>query len=218
MITREDGTPFYVIGENIHCSRVVKREGVRMAALIDQLLLLARLDALPELAQDDVDLRLLVAEAVLAARLAGPGHTWVMELGEDPALVRGDAGDLRRVLDNLLGNARLHTPDGTTVRVRLDEVRTGEAVGAVRLTVADDGPGLPETVRESVFERFARGETSRSRDGGEGTGLGMAIALAVVEAHGGTIAVGPGPGATFVVTLPAAAAGPGAPARTTLEG
>ena len=196
---------------------LIDGEGVRMGALIDQLLLLARLDALPEFAQVDVDLRLLVAEAVLAARLAGPGHTWVMELGEDPALVRGDAGDLRRVLDNLLGNARQHTPDGTTVRVRLDEVRTGDMVGAVRLTVADDGPGLPESVRERVFERFARGETSRSRDGGGGTGLGMAIALAVVEAHGGTIAVAPGPGATFVVTLPAAGLDPEAPARTTLE-
>jgi len=126
-----------------------------------------------------------------------------MELGEDPALVRGDAADLRRVADNLLVNARVHTPAGTTVRVRLDEVRTGETAGSVRLTVSDDGPGLPDAVRESVFERFARGETSRSREGG-GTGLGMAIARAVVEAHGGTIAVGPGPGATFVVTLPAA--------------
>jgi|GEM_PF-79220 len=222
-------------------------EGVRMGALIDQLLVLARLDALPELAHDEVDLRLLVAEAVLAARLrdsagpgaAGPGaagsgaagpvtaHTWIMELGEDPALVRGDAADLRRVVDNLLGNARVHTPPGTTVRVRLDEVRTAAAPppdsrapegpagasprqeggaeidGFVRLTVSDDGPGLPEAVRETVFDRFARGETSRSREGG-GTGLGMAIALAVVEAHGGTLAVGPGPGATFVVELPVA--------------
>ena len=73
----------------------------------------------------------------------------------------------------------------------------------MRLTVADDGPGLPEALRETVFERFARGETSRSREGG-GTGLGLAIARAVVEAHGGTIAVAAGPGATFVVTLPAA--------------
>lgn len=204
---------------------LIDGEGVRMGALIDQLLLLARLDALPELVRDEVDLRLLVAEAVLAARLADSDasasagsatrHTWVMELGEDPALVRGDAADLRRVVDNLLGNARLHTPAGTTVRVRLDEVRTGQATGAVRLTVADDGPGLPDAVRETVFERFARGEASRSRDGGGGTGLGMAIAQAVVEAHGGTIVLGPGPGATFVVTLPSA---PEDAARTTLEG
>lgn len=194
-------------------------EGVRMGALIDQLLLLARLDALPALAQDEVDLRLLLAEAVLAARLAGPDHTWILELGEDSALVRGDAGDLRRVVDNLLGNARVHTPEGTTVRVRLDEVRTGEEIGSVRITVSDDGPGLPEAVRDTVFERFARGETSRSREGG-GTGLGMAIARAVVEAHGGTIAVGRGPGATFVVTLPVAGPGadPDAARRITLEG
>jgi two-component system, OmpR family, sensor kinase len=200
-------------------------EGVRMGALIDQLLLLARLDALPALAQDEVDLRLLLAEAVLAARLAGPDHTWILELGEDAALVRGDARDLRRVVDNLLGNARVHTPEGTTVRVRLDEVRTGDAAvpapveGSVRITVSDDGPGLPEAVRETVFERFARGETSRSREGG-GTGLGMAIARAVVEAHGGTITTAPGPGATFVVTLPVAGPGtdPDAARRITLEG
>ena len=200
-------------------------EGVRMGALIDQLLLLARLDALPALAQDEVDLRLLLAEAVLAARLAGPDHVWILELGEDAALVRGDAGDLRRVVDNLLGNARVHTPEGTTVRVRLDEVRTGEGVapepaeGSVRLTVSDDGPGLPEAVRDTVFERFARGETSRSREGG-GTGLGMAIARAVVEAHGGTITLGPGPGTTFVVMLPIAGpdTDPDASRRITLEG
>ncbi|OZB85952.1 HAMP domain-containing sensor histidine kinase [Microbacterium sp. 13-71-7] len=194
-------------------------EGVRMGALIDQLLLLARLDALPALAQDEVDLRLLLAEAVLAARLAGPDHTWILELGEDAALVRGDAGDLRRVVDNLLGNARVHTPEGTTVRVRLDEVRTGEEIGSVRITVSDDGPGLPEAVRDTVFERFARGETSRSREGG-GTGLGMAIARAVVEAHGGTITVSQGPGAAFVVTLPVAGpdVDPDASRRITLEG
>lgn len=200
-------------------------EGVRMGALIDQLLVLARLDALPALAQDEVDLRLLLAEAVLAARLAGPDHVWILELGEDAALVRGDAGDLRRVVDNLLGNARVHTPERTTVRVRLDEVRTGEGVapepaeGSVRLTVSDDGPGLPEAVRDTVFERFARGETSRSREGG-GTGLGMAIARAVVEAHGGTITLGPGPGTTFVVMLPIAGpdTDPDASRRITLEG
>lgn len=199
-------------------------EGVRMGALIDQLLLLARLDALPALAQDEVDLRLLLAEAVLAARLAGPDHTWILELGEDAALVRGDAGDLRRVVDNLLGNARVHTPEGTTVRMRLDEGRTGDEAGAaaersVRITVSDDGPGLPEAVRDTVFERFARGETSRSREGG-GTGLGMAIARAVVEAHGGRITVGAGPGTTFVVTLPVAGpdTDPDAARRITLEG
>ena len=149
--------------------------------------------------------------------------------GEVRVLDRGDGGDLRRVLDNLLGNARAHTPAGTTVRVRVDEVRTGpgavpepvegSAGGSVRLTVADDGPGLPAALQDTVFERFARGETSRSREGG-GTGLGLAIARAVVEAHGGMIEVAPGPGATFMVTLPAARpdADPATPATTTLEG
>ncbi len=207
---------------------LIDDEGVRMGALIDQLLLLARLDALPEVAREDVDLRLLVAESVHAARLAGRDHTWVMELGEDPAVVRGDGADLRRVIDNLLGNARLHTPAGTTVRVRLDAVQSGpfpELVEAsVRITVSDDGPGLSDAVRETVFERFARGETSRSREGG-GTGLGMAIARAVVEAHGGTIVLAPGPGATFVVELPVTGpptttggTDPGPATPTTLDG
>ncbi|MGN8026850.1 sensor histidine kinase [Microbacterium sp. 22242] len=213
------GRPDVETGEIRGNASLIDAEGVRMSALIDQLLLLARLDALPEVASEDVDLRLLVAEAVLAARLAGPDHTWVMELGETPAVVRGDAADLRRVVDNLLGNARVHTPAGTTVRVRLAEEPAGSMPPggrtAVRLTVADDGPGLADGVRETVFERFARGEASRSREGG-GTGLGMAIARAVVEAHGGTIALGPGPGATFVVVLPAA--DPEVAAATSLDG
>ncbi|MDQ4215596.1 HAMP domain-containing sensor histidine kinase [Microbacterium capsulatum] len=197
----------------------IDHEGVRMAALIDQLLLLARLDALPELAQEDVDLQLLVAEAVGAARLAGPDHAWILELGEDPALVRGDAADLRRVVDNLLANARLHTPAGTTVRAKVEHGTSADGTGSARLVVADDGPGLPDGLRETVFERFARGDASRSRGEGGGTGLGLAIARAVVEAHGGTIAAESGAGATFVVTLPLASTEPSRSpsARTTLD-
>ncbi|UJP09077.1 HAMP domain-containing histidine kinase [Microbacterium sp. KUDC0406] len=176
---------------------LIDAEGTRMSSLIDQMLMLARLDALPAMARTDVDLRMLVAEAVVAARTAGPDHSWRMELGEDPAIVSGDAADLRRVIDNLLGNARQHTPPGTTASVRI----AADADG-VTVTVSDDGPGLPEGV--TVFDRFARGDASRSREDGGGTGLGLAIARAVVEAHGGTIEALPGEGATFVVTLPSA--------------
>ncbi|MFE6995897.1 sensor histidine kinase [Microbacterium sp. NPDC057659] len=176
---------------------LIDAEGTRMSSLIDQMLMLARLDALPAMTRVDVDLRMLVAEAVAAARTAGPDHAWSMELGEDPAIVSGDAADLRRVVDNLLGNARLHTPPGTTVGVRI-----AADDGTVKLEVADDGPGLPDDL--AAFDRFARGDTSRSRGDGGGTGLGLAIARAVVEAHGGTIEVVPGEGATFVISLPTA--------------
>lgn len=198
---------------------LIDAEGRRMGALIDQLLLLARLDALPEAARDEVDLRILVAEAAIGARTASPDHRWVLELGDAPAEVRGEAVDLRRVVENLLGNARRHTPTGTTVRIVLDD---GPG-GAVRLTVSDDGPGLPDGLRDSVFERFARGDVSRSREGG-GAGLGLAIVRAVVEAHGGSIEADRGRdgGASFVVLLPRSgegeAADPESPAPTTLEG
>ncbi|REJ05017.1 sensor histidine kinase [Microbacterium bovistercoris] len=176
---------------------VIDAEGTRMSTLIDQMLTLARLDALPAMARTEVDLRMLVAECVVGARVAAPDHVWTMELGEEPAIVSGDAADLRRVVDNLLGNARQHTPPGTTVSVRIET-----DAGTVRLTVADDGPGLPDDL--AVFDRFARGDASRSREDGGGTGLGLAISRAVIEAHGGTIETVPGVGATFVVTLPSA--------------
>jgi two-component system OmpR family sensor kinase len=176
---------------------LIDAEGTRMSSLIDQMLMLARLDALPTMTRTDVDLRMLVAEAVAAARTAGPDHSWTMELGEDAAIVSGDASDLRRVVDNLLGNARLHTPPGTTVQARI-----AVDAGNVTLTVTDDGPGLPRDL--AAFDRFARGDASRSREEGGGTGLGLAIARAVVETHGGTIEAPAGAGATFVIRLPAA--------------
>ena len=120
----------------------------------------------------------------------------------------GDEARLHQVLANLLGNARMHTPSGTTVTTSLATDDTGAAV----LTVADDGPGIPEALRPEVFERFARGDSSRSRRGAAttatsgqgGTGLGLAIVAAVVKAHHGTIDVRSAPGRTeFVVTLPA---------------
>ena len=197
----------------------VHSESVRMTALVEDLLLLARLDAGRELAHDEVDLVGVVLDTVEDARAAGPEHLWEIDLavldpeGEDgdepdfdtdPPLVAGDEARLRQVLVNLLANARVHTSAGTRVVTRLE--RRG---GSLVLTVADDGPGIDPAVRERLFERFARGDSSRERRTGS-TGLGMSIALAIVTSHGGSLTVdsvrepGEGHGTTFTITLPTA--------------
>jgi len=138
-----------------------------------------------------------VLDATGDARAVGPGHHWTLELAEEPVTVIGDEHRLQQVIGNLLANARTHTPAGTRVTVRL-----AVADGHAELTVADDGPGVPDTLQGEVFERFARADPGRSRAGG-GTGLGLAIVRAVVAAHGGTITLTSGPGATvFRARLP----------------
>ncbi|MCK2216079.1 HAMP domain-containing histidine kinase [Actinomadura sp. ATCC 31491] len=185
-----------------HALERIDAESGRMSELVDDLLLLARLDAGRPLATGEVDLTRLALEATGDARAAAPEHRWLLELPEEPVTVRGDAGRLHQVVANLLANARTHTPDGTSVTVALR--RDG---GVAELSVADDGPGVPEHLQEEIFERFSRVDRGRSRASG-GTGLGLAIVRAVVTAHGGEITVRGRPGATaFVVRLPAA--GPG---------
>nr|WP_208383316.1 HAMP domain-containing sensor histidine kinase [Modestobacter marinus] len=177
--------------------RRVESEALRMSALVEELLLLARLDAGRELATEEVDLTALVVDAVSDAHVAGPGHRWQLDLPDTPVLVRGDGARLHQVLVNLLGNARSHTPAGTTVTTLL---RT-EGDAAV-LQVLDDGPGVPPGLQAHVFERFARGDASRSRAAGS-TGLGLAIVHAVVAAHGGRVELDSIPGRTaFTVWLP----------------
>ncbi|GHF14109.1 sensor histidine kinase [Pseudolysinimonas yzui] len=177
----------------------IESESVRMTSLVEELLLLARLDAGQELAHGTVDLVPLIADAVSDAHAASPEHDWRIETGEDPLVVTGDANRLHQVVANLLANARVHTPAGTVVTVSL--VRAGD--DAV-LTVADDGPGIPAALRPVLFERFARGDGSRSRGTGS-TGLGLAIVAAVVEAHRGSVALeSDSAGARFVVRLPLA--------------
>ncbi|MGY1696667.1 MULTISPECIES: sensor histidine kinase [unclassified Geodermatophilus] len=179
--------------------RRVEAEAVRMSGLVDDLLLLARLDAGRELAVADVDLTGLVLDVVSDAHAAGPGHRWRVDLPPAAVLVPGDAARLHQVLANLLANVRTHTPPGTTATTRL-RAEGGEAV----LEVVDDGPGIPAEQQPGVFERFARGDSSRSRASGS-TGLGLAIVAAVVAGHGGTVAVGSVPGRTvFTVRLPGA--------------
>ncbi|HEY1105452.1 MAG TPA: ATP-binding protein, partial [Agromyces sp.] len=152
----------------------------------------------------EVDLRALVVDAVGDAQAAGPDHEWSVDAAESPVVVSGDDARLRQVLANLLANARLHTPAGTAVTARLTK-----ADGRARLDIVDDGPGIDEGLRDRLFERFARGDASRSRRAGS-TGLGLAIVRAVVEAQHGTVSVESKPGRTvFTVELPLAAASVG---------
>jgi two-component system, OmpR family, sensor kinase len=178
----------------------ITREAERMSLLVDDLLLLARLDEGRPLEQKPVDLAAVVGEAVDAARVVEPGRP--VELSVEPASVTGDEARLRQVLDNLLANARTHTQAGTPVSIELRR-RDGRAV----LSVVDHGPGLTDEQAARVFERFYRADSSRARASG-GVGLGLSIVAAVIEAHGGTAETRPTPGggATFVITLPLAPA------------
>lgn len=174
----------------------ITREAERMSLLVDDLLLLARLDEGRPLERKPVDFAVAVGEAVDAARVVDPGRP--VELSVEPVTVTGDEAGLRQVLDNLLANARTHTPAGTPVSVVLRRVD-----GRAELTIADRGPGLTEEQAARVFERFYRADSSRARASG-GAGLGLSIVAAVTEAHGGTAEVRPTPGggAIFVITLP----------------
>jgi two-component system OmpR family sensor kinase len=178
----------------------ITRESERMSLLVDDLLLLARLDEGRPLEQKPVDLAQVVGEAVDAARVVEPERP--IELSVEPVTVTGDEARLRQVLDNLFANARSHTPAGTPVSVALERVD-----GHASLSIADHGPGLSEDEAARVFERFYRADASRARASG-GVGLGLSIVAAVTEAHGGTAEAKPTPGggATFVVTLPLAPA------------
>ncbi|MEV2191376.1 ATP-binding protein [Streptomyces phaeochromogenes] len=182
--------------------RRVSAESARMTGLVEDLMLLARLDEgrLPHSAE--ADLAALVADAVWDARATGDDHDWQLGLLLDtPALVTGDEARLHQVVANLLANARMHTPVGTTV------VTSVEATDERRvIRVRDNGPGIPPTLLPRVFERFTRADTSRSRPDARsgGSGLGLAIAAAITHAHGGRIGVESEPGRTeFTIELPA---------------
>ncbi|MDQ0376446.1 sensor histidine kinase [Amycolatopsis thermophila] len=184
--------------ELAHAMSRVESEADRMTTLVDDLLLLARLDAGRPLDDGEVDLTRLIADAVGDAHITGPRHQWRLELPPDPVVVPGDAQRLHQVLGNLLANGRAHTPPGTIVTTRLAVSADGDAV----VTVTDNGPGIEPELVPHVFERFARGDSSRSRAAGS-TGLGMAIVAAVVSAHHGSVSVHSRPGRTeFEVRLP----------------
>ncbi|MEU0149876.1 HAMP domain-containing sensor histidine kinase [Streptomyces sp. NPDC006288] len=181
-----------------HALDRISVESRRMTRLVDDLLLLARLDAGRPLEHEPVDLTLLILNAADDARAAGPSHHWLLDLPEEPVSVTGDAHRLQQAIGNLLANARTHTPPGTDVVVTLTTDRTG-----VRVEVSDNGPGIPAELRSEVFGRFVRADHARSRSTGS-TGLGLAIVHAVVTAHGGTATVTSGQGrTTFSIVLPA---------------
>jgi len=179
--------------------RRIEEESMRMGSLLDDMLTLARLDEVADIAHADVDLAALARDAVDDARARAPDRP-ISAAADGPAIVRGDADRLRQVLGNLVGNALVHTPPGTAVEVAV--VADGSEA---RLEVRDHGPGLPDADPGALFERFWRAEGGRERGPG-GAGLGLAIVAAIAEAHGGrvTAANAPGGGASFVVALPAA--------------
>ncbi|MFC5750618.1 sensor histidine kinase [Actinomadura rugatobispora] len=182
-----------------HAIGRVDSESRRMTVLVEDLLLLARLDSGRPLEREPVDLSRLVLDAVGDARVSGPDHLWRLELPPEPVYAVGDQVRLHQVLANLLANGCRHTPAGTTVTTGLSPQG-----GAVVLTVTDDGPGISPEMRPKVFERFVRGDGSRSRAAGS-TGLGLSIVAAVVSAHHGTVGLTSRSGETrFTVKLPAA--------------
>ncbi|MBV9205159.1 MAG: sensor histidine kinase, partial [Actinobacteria bacterium] len=209
-----------------HALQRVESESSRMSVLVDELLLLARLDAGRPLERAPVDLSRLVIETTSDAQVARADHRWQLDLPDEPVLVEGDEHRLHQVMANLLSNAGKHTPPGSTVSVALtgplagpltgpgDRPVPGQAPGPgdaavqrgvrpagprVELTITDDGPGIPPELLPELFERFSRADTGRARDAGsagKSTGLGLAIVDAVVAAHAGCIIVTSRPGMT----------------------
>jgi len=183
----------------------ISRESERMSLLVDDLLLLARLDDNRPLERVPVQLAEVLGEAVETAHAVEPERP--IELHADPAVVIGDRVRLRQIVDNLLANVRAHTPPGTPVSVTLTRLDDTAAI-----SVGDTGPGLDEEHLAHVFERFYRADPSRARESG-GVGLGLSIVAAVAQAHGGSVSASSeaGEGATFTIALPLAKEGEGAP-------
>jgi two-component system OmpR family sensor kinase len=176
----------------------IESESLRMTSLVEDLLLLARLDEGNTLDMESVDIAQIVRDALSDAYVTSPEHDWGAEGVEDPVLITGDGPALHQVVVNLLANARVHTPPGTSVEVRLAHT-TQKTV----LQVEDTGPGIPRDARKRLFERFTRGDSSRARSSGS-TGLGLSIVDTIVKAHGGSVTLTSKPGKTvFTVTLPA---------------
>ena len=174
----------------------IEKESVRMSTLVEDLLLLARLDQARELAKDPVDLNTLIADAVASAKAAGPEHPIEVNLDESEIFVLGDSQRIHQVIANLLANARTHTPVGTKIIIT-----AGVGVNETTISVTDNGPGLSQSDQERIFERFYRADPSRVRNSGEGSGLGLSIVDAVMKAHGGYVSVKSnlGEGATFTL-------------------
>ena len=177
----------------------IENESKRMGSLVEDLLLLARLDQSREMKSEPVNLTKIVSDAVASARAAGPNHT-VNFVGQGEEIYAlGDNDRIHQVVANLLANARTHTPIGTVIDVSVVQDTDG-----VRIRIADNGPGLSKSDQERIFERFYRADASRVRTDGEGTGLGLSIVDAVMRAHAGQVSVESeeGKGAVFTLFFP----------------
>ncbi|MGW7679435.1 sensor histidine kinase [Kribbella sp. NPDC054772] len=180
-----------------HAMGKVMIEATRMASLVEDLLLLARLDAGRPLDSRPVDLSRLGRDSVADAEIVAASHHWELDLPTEPIVVIGDEQRLHQVLTNLLTNARRHTPPGTTVTVA---ARIADRFAV--LTIHDDGPGIPAELQPDVFRRFTRADTARTRTNA-GTGLGLSLAQSIAHAHDGTLTVLSAPGSTtFTLALP----------------
>jgi two-component system sensor histidine kinase TrcS len=180
----------------------IEAEARRMNSLVSNLLLLARLDEGQDLDTTEVDLSDIVIDAVNDAAVSAPTHRWLTKVPDGAVWVQGDRARLHQLLANLLSNARVHTPDGTTVTTGIATGRGDDGAAYVELTVTDDGPGIPAEVLPHLFERFFRADKSRSRQAGS-FGLGLSIAASIVEAHDGAIAAESSSGkTTFKVRMP----------------
>ena len=162
----------------------IEKESIRMSSLVEDLLLLARLDQSRELTIDPVDINHLVNEAIASAKAAGPSHEITLKSSSDEVFVLGDSMRIHQAVSNLLANARTHTPAGTKI-----EIEILQSESEVQISVSDNGPGLSPGDQTRIFERFFRADPSRARVSGEGSGLGLAIVDAVMKAHGGSVEV-----------------------------
>jgi two-component system OmpR family sensor kinase len=179
----------------------IENESKRMGSLVEDLLLLARLDQAREMESKPVDINKVVEDAVISARAAGPEHPVTVNSSESEIFTLGDEVRIHQVVANLLANARAHTPAGTPITVSVKSTDAG-----VEISVADKGPGLSAEDQKRIFERFYRADSSRVRTGPDGSGLGLSIVDAVMRAHGGSVSVQstPGEGATFTLLFPRA--------------
>jgi two-component system, OmpR family, sensor kinase len=179
----------------------IENESIRMSSLVEDLLLLARIDQAPQFNKQAVDLNAVINDCVASARAAGPDHQISIIAKDDENYVLGDETRIHQAVQNLLANARTHTPAGTsiTITVEASDVETTVAVH-------DDGPGLDSQTQEKIFERFFRADPSRARTSGEGSGLGLSIVDAIMKAHGGSVSVNSalGKGSTFTLHFPTA--------------
>lgn len=199
-LTRQDSSVLPEMTE--HSLARIEAEAHRMNSLVADLLLLARLDEGEDVETTDVDLADIVVDAVNDAAVSAPTHRWITHVADEAVWVAGDPAKLHQVVANLLSNARVHTPAGTTVVTGIATGRADDGTTVTELTVTDDGPGIPPEVLPHLFERFVRADESRSSEAGS-FGLGLAIVESIVEAHNGTIEVeSNSENTTFRIRLP----------------